>query len=516
MTNKTFIIGLDGTTFDVLNPLIADGLMPNIQRLISMGSSGELRSTVPPISGTSWLSFATGKNPKKTGAYDFLKFDRKTKKLSGVSSNDFKGHSFWDIIEKDNKKIGLLHMPMLFPPYEIDGFMISGIGSSENWDISFPKELKQELTKYCQEKLITDIHYNQPHYDEDKFIGELNSVFDQKVKIAKYLIKEKQWDLFIWVISETDWIQHFMWKHIDESHPDYDKEKSLIYQKKFDEFWGRVDKAIGEVLDMLPTDINLIINSDHGFGKNDQTFNINAWLKAGGFLVLESSRWKNTGRKLLRFINKYLPINRIITIKQTAIDYEKSQAYDPGHTIPFGGIYINTKNQKIKKSKKQIIEQLILEFKKTEEEFGIKFNIVETDEKWKNAPDLIVTINDCRCVVNKTDFSSLIFKNQSFSPRHTGSHRMNGIFIAKGPNIRQTKIENASLVDIAPTVLHLFGNKIPSDIDGRVLSEIFTPDWLTQRQIVTSDKTNESIDSSRADKGREDELKQKLKDLGYM
>ena len=75
------IIGLDGATFDVLKPLMAEGRMPRLKEAIAAGASGLLRSTVPPITPAAWTTFLTGKNPARHGIIDFERYDVHTNKL---------------------------------------------------------------------------------------------------------------------------------------------------------------------------------------------------------------------------------------------------------------------------------------------------------------------------------------------------------------------------------------------------------------------------------------------------
>ena len=56
---------------------IEAGELPNLQRLMKQGASGKLRSTLPPISSSSWSSFLTGVNPGKHNIFDFLSIDHR-------------------------------------------------------------------------------------------------------------------------------------------------------------------------------------------------------------------------------------------------------------------------------------------------------------------------------------------------------------------------------------------------------------------------------------------------------
>jgi predicted AlkP superfamily phosphohydrolase/phosphomutase len=60
---RVLVFGLDGATFDVVKPLVAEGRLPNLGRLMDQGSHGVLRSTHLPITPSAWTSFATGRIP---------------------------------------------------------------------------------------------------------------------------------------------------------------------------------------------------------------------------------------------------------------------------------------------------------------------------------------------------------------------------------------------------------------------------------------------------------------------
>ncbi len=69
---RVFIIGLDSATWDLINPWIQQGLLPNLAKLVEGGASGRLQSAIPPLTPPAWTSFMTGKNPGKHGIFHFL------------------------------------------------------------------------------------------------------------------------------------------------------------------------------------------------------------------------------------------------------------------------------------------------------------------------------------------------------------------------------------------------------------------------------------------------------------
>ncbi len=71
--NKVLMIGLDGATFDLLQPLMDDGVMPFLQRFMAEGCHGDLMSTRNPLTPPAWVSMTTGRSPHVHGIYDFLR-----------------------------------------------------------------------------------------------------------------------------------------------------------------------------------------------------------------------------------------------------------------------------------------------------------------------------------------------------------------------------------------------------------------------------------------------------------
>ncbi|MBN1668436.1 MAG: alkaline phosphatase family protein, partial [Anaerolineales bacterium] len=69
---RVMIIGLDGATFDLIEPWIAAGRLPNMAELIKTGTSGRLRSTLQPITAPAWTTCITGVNQGKHGLYNFV------------------------------------------------------------------------------------------------------------------------------------------------------------------------------------------------------------------------------------------------------------------------------------------------------------------------------------------------------------------------------------------------------------------------------------------------------------
>ena len=488
---KSVLMGLDGATWNILNFIAKDEDLPNLKFLIRRGSWGALESTIPPVTGSAWLSIATGLNPGKTGVIDFLKKDDNFG-LTPVNSSDFRNKSFWDLLSKRGKKCLILDYPMLYPAYPLNGAIISTWGGKLD---TSPKKIKQEIQDLVGDYDIIVPYHDEKYDDIDLFFHDLNIALDKKIKVTEYLLERLNWDLFVNVISFTDWIQHRMWHYIDENHPLYDETESQRIWPYFIDFWKRIDNIIGKML--KHTDYMIIV-SDHGMGPQYGCFNLPKWLEIKGYVARKRSL-KLIFKRLLSPIADS-PLKKLLPEKVkkkgrtfinivSDLDLSKSKVYIIGHTIPFGAIYINSKNlnpkgivneEEYEKIKRTIVDSLLN--LKDDINRDVKVTVYDTKKiysgnKIESLPDIIFTINNWSCVIVKDFKANFLYKDAPYSNRHTGSHRLNGIFLAYGPDIKNGfEVKGLKIYDVAPTILHMFNAPIPKDMDGRVLTEIFKPE----------------------------------------
>ena len=107
-----------------------------------------------------------------------------------------------------------------------------------------------------------------------------------------------------------------------------------------------------------------------------------------------------------------------------------------------------------------------------------------------------------------------MFSNLPSVMLRTGSHRSNGIFLAKGEIFKNIQL-NPSILDIAPTILALYGVDIPSNIDGKVMKECIKEEALKKMKInIIEEKVGEK--SVESDEEEVEKMKDMLKSLGYL
>lgn len=543
--NRLLMIGLDGATWDVLKPLLTH--LPNLKKVMEDGVGIDLESVFPPITGPAWLTLATGLSPEQTGVFDFLCWHDEVSKLVGLSSHDFAGRSFWDFLSASGKKVGLVGYPMLYPSYPVNGFMVAGIGASVHQDFTWPLSLKEELQEVVPDYEI-HLDYHAPRYEDvDLFLKDLRHIFAQKIAVAEHLVSTKAWDFCMVVLSETDWLQHVMWQY-------WQKPDSQWHQA-FIDFWIEVDRAVGHLLAIVGPETNVMLVSDHGFGQNSSRLWLNRWLEQEGFLIRKGSNLQEKRGALNKQFRQFAGRIRQ-SIRQIAmdmhlgkiaprffdwagqrtrrfyysvseeIDRANSLLYDPGHTIAFGGLYFG-KNV-LPEQRPQIIKKLKQSLEKTAKATGVHFDLRETNKDGHSnnspyrPPDLLLLADGGGCIFEKGWSGGDIFEKKPHSNRHTGAHRQTGVLIAAGPDIAvgqgYMRID-ASLVDIAPTILYLMGETCISDsMKGKVLTSLVSDEFMNQVNLPER-KEGLSEDIAAIESRTDDEeaaLIERLKGLGYL
>ena len=440
---KLIFLALDGLSWNLIEELIAKKRLPNIEKIINSGSSSVLRAEGFLSSPKIFCSIFTGKKVEKHGIRDFYS-----------KEEDLCSEQIWDILSTLDIKIGLYRPLSVWSPKKFDGFCIPNPLLLEK--STFPHNLNfiGELDKKARSEKYSLSFLIKFFWKLVKFgfpITQLLKIIKRSVTLTlrrglearMYLLKEieliihtnlyykllKKYHLHFSVFFDYsfDTLGHIYWRKKGEESK-YSEIIPNAY-KIIDKFMGKVNKFADR------NDYNLIICSDHGFEKKEK-------INQKNFRTINILN-------LLRELGYYYDIYGIYMTESVVFrlrpdstgslrDFEKTIT-----TINCDGVKLfNVKSYENK---------LVVRFNDI---FGVNKN-------------LRVSLPNKKTV----SLESII----DFNPGHTGSHsENNGVFIVKGPLIKEgIKINDITPYDVTPTILSLYGLSIPSDIDGRVLKEIF-------------------------------------------
>lgn len=558
MSKKVLFIGLDGSTFDVLDPLMKAGLMPRLQSFIDGGVRGLLETTIPPITPTAWVSWMTGKNPGKHGVFEFLLRRKGSGALPDmpVSARSRDGLPFWDVLGQMGKQAIVTNVPCTYPPQMTNGLMISDFLTPRGRrDFTHPASLIDEIeSRFGPYQLyITEV------YSPGKVDNILNQLFEEleyKTKVNRYLMDEYGWDVFATHYWGTDRFQHELWHLLDESHPFFNRKEHDAHIGRIHEYWHAVDSTLGELFDAAGSDSTVYLGSDHGFGPIKKFLCFNVWLIQEGLLVLKRdamTRFKRAIFKLgltpdlayrsaMKLGLAHLRLSMGVTNRSSLmklannlmlslgdVDWTRTVAFSKGN---YGQIFINLKGREAQ----GIVEPGAQYERVMGEVIGKLRALVDPENAepligpvWRRedlytgphsdeSPDIQFLPSD---MSNKPLGTLDLTSNRFITPVYgnSGDHRMHGIMLGRGPELKRgASVEGARIIDYAPTILHSFGVEIPSDMDGRVLEPIFTEEYLSRNPVRISDASEyaepEKVGAMTDEES--DEIRERLRGWGYL
>jgi len=418
---RIFILGLDCAPPKIVYDNYGVELNA-LKELVDESARYILKSCHPPITIPAWLVMFTGKTPGELGIYGFR--HRKpgdVRESYIVNSMHIKTPTLWDIMGRKGLRVGVVGVPPTYPPKPIHGFLITDFTTpGPEKPYTFPPWLKRELENRFG-PFIFDVVYRS--HEKDKVAKEIFHMTKQHLEIVKYLLKNKLWDLLIYVEIGVDRVQHAFWKYFDKQHPRHVEHPT--YSKVIPEYYKMIDQWIEEVRKILPKDTIIIVTSDHGAKSMKGAFVVNQWLEEQGYLKFKEKP-KKQGQD----------------ISQEIIDWEHTIAWGWGGY--YARIFINLEDREpMGIVKKKYYEDTIKQLKKDIEKIR-----GPNGEYWNNkvytpqelypevkgdAPDLIVYFDDLSWRSAGTIGWNTIYLPENDRGPDDAVHDWHGIFTVYDP-----------------------------------------------------------------------------------
>ncbi|MFN0137187.1 MAG: alkaline phosphatase family protein [Phycisphaerae bacterium] len=300
-------------------------------------------------------------------------------------------------------------------------------------------------------------------FNEDDFIKQTYDIHQERETMFFDALEKVRRGLVVCVFDGSDRMQHMFWRFIDDQHPALPTEKRASHRNTLRDMYQRMDDLVGRTMAKLGEDTALFVMSDHGFKTFRRCVDLNAWLRDNGYLVLKDSKQIGT--------TPYLQ----------DIDWSKTRAY----AIGLAGIFLNLRAREAKgivapgEESKKLVAEICAKLTGVTDgaggEVGVK-EAVPREQVYKgpyveNAPDIIVGYNEGY----RVSWDAAIGKcgEQVFSNNMkawSGDHCVHPSLV---PGVLFSTIklsgENANIIDLAPTVLELFGVRKAEYMDGKSL-----------------------------------------------
>jgi len=511
---KTLVVGLDGASWELLDPWIEAGELPNLAALRDTGTWAGTRSCLPPVTFPNWKCYSSGKDPGGFGVFWFENVDLAAGEINVMNGGDYDTAELWDYLNDEGQSAGVVNMPTMYPPRDIDELVVAGgpdAVEGEYRSISSGYTSPPELAAELEERFDYRVHPDPLLSSNDERGAEVEAILDlleKRFEVATHLMDERDLDFVHVTLFYLNVLHHFFW----------DDEPSLRAWKTVDEWVGRLDDR---------EDLNLVLMSDHGCDATQTEFYINEWLAENGYQVRDTSvdalltRVGLDRENLLAVAKRAGLVDTLARVvpesiqqlvpqrdgvkrdrKLEAIDLEQTKVVASGQ----GPVYINPRFDV-----ESVRESLMADLREVEDEHGPLFTDVYRGEDVYNGPYVDASpevVVDQRPGVHVNDGigGGTV---QSDPDRWAAENTPYGIFAASGPDFEpQGELDRISILDIAPTVLAVHGCAIPTDMRGEVLP-VFTEDpAVGERAPLSIDDALGSDD--------EDAVEDRLKQLGYM
>lgn len=550
---RTLIIGLDGATFDVIDPLVRGGFLPTFERVMRGGARAALSAFPDMNSAAAWSSLVTGYN---AGEHGIFHFDPNWHRLSqrGIKTRpalgaDRRRDPFWRVLSRAGKRVGVINVPLSYPADTLNGFMLAGMDTPgvHSKGFSFPPLLYEELRAQGIAYEIDTLNLARlAERDPYRLPAQIQRMTDARGRAMLYLASAKEWDVMMGVFVAPDRVQHFFW-HDEDAGADSPSWRPLR------ELYQQLDGFLARVLSEMDAKTSLLIVSDHGFGrKRGALHSLNEVFARWG-LLRDSEHTRDPQGALLakalaygrRFLPSSLqyPLARLFPQAHlralTAGGFSK---IDWGGTKLFAdpdgwGVYINLQGREPEgvvppdeyETLRQHARARLLELRDGETNRPLLRAVHEREALFhgpflERAPDLMLewdfeAVGDA--VTYEDDGGRVVvgqIRHSSSDEKWKGTHRPDGVLIAYGAPIRQAHVlSRATLYDVAPTILHLQGQSLPAGMDGRVLSELFTPEFLREHPIRHSElPAPPALDPGVPLDQDLDRVTERLRALGYL
>jgi hypothetical protein len=485
------VVGVDGGTWRVMDPLLARGELPTVARIQREGAHGILWSMQPSVSPLLWTTIATGRLPMEHGVHGFYR----------RQNDDLKAARFWEIAAAHGARVGIFQWLVTWPPDALPGFIVPGWlardARTQPPSLSWIKTLELRGQHHEMPTAGELAHGGmQALHDGLRFASLVSATRDGAVawrladarashRAGRFVQAALVGDVFLghWrrerpgvsavVFYGTDALSHAYWRYYE---PDADVPPAEVaeYGDAINEYYRRVDAFLGRLLDTVGPETTVLVVSDHGFkGAQERA------------VALGSSKILRAFEASRDFVAQAVDRQVYVTHRHPGTQ----EALQDVAQLARRAAAVTIDGQPLMEVRVDPGTSVTLELRPGMDDLdpGTRFEVESR----------VLRVGD---LVTGTSWS--------------GSHEEAGILMAHGPRIRPGLRADASIRDVTPTILALLGLPVADDMDGRVVDELFTAAPAVARVASYDDVVPRRQSTAGGDV--DDDVEERLRALGYV
>ena len=493
---KIVVLGLDGLSWKIAEPLLAEGKLPNLEKLIQQGVRAKIIDEPPLDSPKIWTTIATGRSPHAHGIQERVIRSETTADLIPVDRTFRRTKALWNIFSDLDRTVGIVGWFITWPAEPVNGFIISERAMMMTPQAVYPEILNEHRKQFLTRekmlhrdtsefaKLILSLR-KISHYPATDRVEEME--FKSLLKrLEEYYRKETFYrdiglelyrlyrpDLFALYFHGPDALSHGFYKfRYPEEGFDVPRDHRDIIGDPIEAIYRFHDHTLGRLIELSDHRTIFLVLSDHGFQAQENRlekiyqWDLDSVLQALGFLEYHQGGridWTRT----LCYTSRQLAWNPVAFVRINLKGREKE------------GIISGNQFEAIQK--KVITALEAIRFKSSNRPvFRVEFDEVKKDRlDFKVQP-----------IFQPRDFSDQIRIGELEIPAEalfsvvpiSGTHHIEGVFVLSGKGVRKgIHIENpVRTVDVAPTLLALVGLPLGEDLEGRVVQEALAVELLEE------------------------------------
>jgi predicted AlkP superfamily phosphohydrolase/phosphomutase len=489
LPQKALLIGLDGATFTILDPLMARGVMPFLRDFVARGVRAPLRSIIPALTPPAWTSLMTGKRPGGHGVFDFFQKEQPDgHHLRFATSQDVGAETIWSLATRHGKRVTALNFPLMFPPPAVNGCVVPG--GWMPWRQlrlgCYPPGLfdrLRALPSFNARELALDMAFEEKAIEgcATEEYAEWIALHMRRERrwfeVLSYLMREEPADLTAVLFDGVDKLQHLCWRFLDPTcRPAVPSAWEAEITGLCEAYFRQLDELMAEIVSLAGPDTAVVLASDHGFGPTADVFYLNTWLEQQGYLAwaADGAAQGATGAPAARPGGNapQLGLGQIAR-HVFQLDWERTIAY--AATPSSNGIHLVRRKpdgspglspEAYQRVRRELVDALYA-VRHPVTGRPIVAEVVTREAAFVGpyaalAPDLTVILADGGLV-------SILRGDTAIKPRPeiAGTHRAEGVLLAAGPGIRAgVTLPEVSIVDVAPLLLDCLGVPVPADLAG--------------------------------------------------
>lgn len=519
-SHPVVVIGLDACDPDLVERWIKEGRLPFLRSLVEAGVWARLRSYGNLFSDSPWPSFAAGVSPAKHGFYNSQHIKRGTTDIETTRAAFGRYLPFWWMLRNSGKKALVFDVPKTAPIAGVDGVQVASWG--EHFGLfntsSLPPALADEVQRtFGKYRHASEIIEPKRVSQELRLHHTITRAVEHKLRVAQFLLKQDAWDLFVSVFAESHYGGHQFLHRSDNTHwAHHHSARHHLLDESLPAIYSRLDAAVAELFHSIPADATLFVVSVHGIETNFSANHlVPAVLEGLGLQVRPANlATGGSGRgnvlstlrsfvpgPLRDLINSRLPqstqdklFSRMFSAR---IDWKRTQAFSLPSGDFQGFISINLHGREpwgtIRPGAeyRELCERIRYEMKRlinpatgrpAVEEVVLTAQVFEGENLYELADLVIQWSKDAP--IHDLHHPDLGTISGSAVKLRRAQHAPQGFMIASGAHISRGAVATeASILDLAPTILYLMGQPVPRDADGRVLLEIIDPDFKAHSEV---------------------------------